>query len=237
MNHPAPALDNLNPRRRSSELQVRTQASVLTDAIREDIIQGVFPPESKLKLRELAERYEVGVIPLREALSRLAMSGFVEAEDQRGFRVASVSRAELLDITRVRQKIETEALRDAIAHGDLNWEAAILAALYRLDRIPLLADGATQGINPEWERAHEDFHTALLAACTSSWQLKLSVLLREQTARYRHLSVQREKSSSRDVGSEHRAIADAVIARDADKACALLQLHFAATTELVLKQA
>ena len=73
----------------------RTMASVLADTILRDIVSGALAPGSKLKIRELADRYQAGVIPLREAVSRLAMSGFVEAEDQRGFRVTPVSRADL----------------------------------------------------------------------------------------------------------------------------------------------
>ncbi|MFH1989950.1 MAG: GntR family transcriptional regulator [Pseudomonadota bacterium] len=221
-------------RRRNSDLAVRTQASILTDSVRQDIIAGVFPPDSKLKLRELSERYGVGVIPLREALSRLAMSGFVDAEDQRGFRVAGVSEAELLDITQVRQRLEADALRDAIEHGDINWETELMSASHRLSRIPMMLTDPEVVLNPEWERAHDAFHAALLSGSTSNWQLKLAALLREQTARYRQLSLRAEKSYVRDVTQEHLRIVDAALARDADKACELLKEHFATTTRLAL---
>lgn len=221
-------------RRSGADATVRTQASILTDTVRQDIIAGVFPPDSKLKLRELSERYGVGVIPLREALSRLAMSGFVEAEDQRGFRVAGVSEAELRDITRVRQSLESDALRDAIAHGDINWETELMSASHRLSRIPMRLTEPEEMMNPEWERAHDAFHAALLSGARSSWLLKLSALLREQTARYRQLSLRAEKSHMRDVGKEHQEIVDAALARDADKACALLAEHFELTTRLAL---
>ena len=61
---------------------------------------------------------------MREALSRLATSGFVVAEDQRGFRVADVSAAELTDITDTRIHVECEALRRAIAQGGLTGKSA-----------------------------------------------------------------------------------------------------------------
>lgn len=221
-------------RRRNGDLAVRTQASILTDAIRRDIIAGVFPPDSKLILRELSERYEVGVIPLREALSRLAMSGFVDAEDQRGFRVAGVSEAELLDITRVRQSLEADALRDAILHGDINWETELMSASHRLSRIPMMLTTPEVALNPEWEKAHDAFHAALLSGSTSNWLIKLSGLLREQTARYRQLSLRAEKSNARDVTQEHLRIVEAALDRDADKACELLKDHFAMTTRLAL---
>lgn len=219
--------------RAGNENQVKTQASVLTDTIRQDIIAGTFAPRSKLKMRELSERYGVGVIPLREALSRLAMSGFVNVEDQKGFRVAAVSEAELLDITRVRQQIESDALRDSVAHGDLEWETRLISAAHRLSGLPLrTSDDA--GVNPQWDLAHDAFHSALIGACTSPWLIKLSEMLREQTGRYRHISVKAECAQMRDLQSEHQAIVDAALKRDADAACRLLTDHFSRTAELVL---
>ncbi|MEG1055278.1 MAG: GntR family transcriptional regulator, partial [Janthinobacterium sp.] len=106
----------------------RTMASMLADRIRDDIIAGALAPESKLRLKDLSVRYDAGVIPLREALSRLAMTGFVRAEDQRGFRVTGISTEELNDITQTRQRIETDALSNAIAHGDIEWEGRMLSS-------------------------------------------------------------------------------------------------------------
>ncbi|NMG49847.1 FCD domain-containing protein [Azoarcus communis] len=216
---------------------VRTQASVLTDVVRQDIIVGTLVPGSKLKLRELSERYKVGTIPLREALSRLAMSGFVEAEDQRGFRVARTSPEELLDIAWVRQRIESDALRDAIEYGDLNWESGVLAAFHRLSRIPIEVPGGSCGLNPEWEHAHEVFHLAMLSGCRSKWLLRLASTLREQSARYRYLAALSSESSERNVHQEHEAITTAVLARDADRACELLSVHLATTARQALAHA
>lgn len=211
----------------------RTLASVLADAILQDIVTGALPPGSKLKIRELAERYQTSAIPLREAVSRLAMSGFVETEDQRGFRVTQVSREDLEDITSVRQCIESEALRDAIESGNLEWEGAVLSAFHMVNSQPTVT-GDPPRMNPAWERAHDNFHTTLLAGCRSKWLKHFAATLRTQTARYRHMSLRSQHASERDVGKEHEAIVKAVLAHDADRACELLREHFAATTRLVL---
>lgn len=214
----------------------RTMASVLADAILQDIVTGALPPGSKLKIRELADRYQAGVIPLREAVSRLAMSGFVEAEDQRGFRVTQVSREDLEDVTSVRQRIESEALRDAIGSGNLAWEGAVLAAFHLVNSLPTVI-GDPPRMNPTWERAHDNFHTTLLAGCRSKWLKQFAATLRTQTARYRHMSLRGPQADERDVGKEHEEIVKAVLARDADRACVLLAEHFAATAQLVLDRA
>lgn len=212
----------------------RTMASVLADTILRDIVSGTLAPGSKLKIRELADRYQAGVIPLREAVSRLAMSGFVDAEDQRGFRVTPVSRADLEDITSVRQCIESEALRDAIDSGNLEWEASVLAAFHLVNSLPTVVDEPPR-MNPDWERAHDHFHATLLAGCRSKWLKHFAATLRTQTARYRHQSLRSQHAGERDVGREHEEIVKAVLARDADRACELLRRHFAVTAQLVLE--
>jgi DNA-binding GntR family transcriptional regulator len=219
-------------------------ASTLATGIRSDIISGTLPPGSKLRIKELCERYSAGAIPMREALSRLATSGFVVAEDQRGFRVSEVSAQELMDITETRVHVECEALRQSVRDGGLDWEERLIGAHYRMSRLPMLAKG-TPGLDADWECAHVAFHAALLSGCTSKWLKSLSDLLRDQTARYRNLSVMaqplvskgskaRRRTSSRDVAAEHQQMVEAALSRDAERACALLAEHFRATTHLVL---
>lgn len=212
----------------------RTTASTLQQAIRQDLLNGVYPAGAKLRIRELAERYNVGTIPLREALSRLCNTGFIDAVDQKGFRVSDISESELLDITQTRQKLESLALREAISLCDGEWEGRVLAAYHHLKRLPLHQDKAGKQINPDWERAHDTFHGVLISGCPSAWMRRFCTTMREQTARYRALSAGLGRhAEQRDVDAEHGAIVDAIVQRDADRACALLSDHFAATTKLV----
>lgn len=212
---------------------VRTTASSLQLAIRQDLINGVFPAGTKLRIRELAERYDVGTIPLREALSRLSNTGFIDAIDQKGFRVSDMSAHELLDITQTRQKLESLALREAIGLCDGQWEGRVLASYHQLKRLPLHLDGSGKSINPEWERTHDSFHETLIAGCPSVWLKRFCSTMREQTARYRALSAGIGHAEQRDVDAEHEAIVDAIVRRDADSACKLLSDHFSATNRLV----
>ena len=102
--------------------------------LRADILRGALAPGEKLKPQALASRYDIGLSPLREGLTRLSTEGLVVAEGQRGFRVADISLAELHDIMTLRRKLETEALAEAIRRGDSDWEAEIVAAYHRLSR-------------------------------------------------------------------------------------------------------
>jgi len=229
----------------------RTMASSLASEIRTDIIEGVLAPGSKLRIKDLCERYTAGSIPMREALSRLAASGFVVVEDQRGFRVSDVSMEDLIDITETRIHIECQALQRSIERGNLQWEELILSTHHRVSRLPMST--STERLNPEWEQAHVAFHAALLSASESKWLCHLASLLRDQTARYRLLSVSKpaavepvgdgqqriviDPGITRDIAAEHKAMAQAALARDSAAACSLLRAHLQATTDIVLRQA
>lgn len=212
-----------------------TMASALTEAIRTDIIRGWLKPGQRLKIQELAERYEAGTIPVREALSRLATSGFVEAKDQRGFFVCTVSAEELSDLHRVRLLVEPVALRDSIENGDGAWEERVLSAHHRMSRLIIYIAQPGGELNPEWEAAHDDFHRQLLSACTSPWLLRFADTLRAQTARYRHITVASSRTPKRDVPSEHKAILDAALERRTDVAVALITEHLNLTTNIALE--
>jgi GntR family transcriptional regulator, carbon starvation induced regulator len=211
-----------------------TTASMLERTLRRDVVEARLAPGMPLRLKDLALAYGVGVIPLREALSRLTAVGLVVALDQKGFSVAPLSRRDLLDATRARQHIETIALKDAMAFGGVEWEARVLAAHHQLSHT-LLYTPARDGMNPEWERAHALFHQALISGCASDYLIRFSDILRDQTARYRHLSLKGAHGGKRNVAMEHQAIVEAILSHDAVTACRLLVDHYQKTADLLLK--
>lgn len=213
-----------------------TMASALAETIRTDIIRGRLAPGMRLKVQELARLYDSGTIPVREALSRLTTSGFVYALDRRGFFVKEISREELLDLTRVRLMIEPAALRDSIEHGDIAWEEHVLSAHHRMSRLRIHADAIKLDLDLDWEAAHDNFHRQLISACSSAWLLQFADTLRDQTTRYRHISVSSRHAQARDVAAEHAAILDACLARKPDLAVGLICDHINTTASLALSE-
>jgi len=211
----------------------RSLTSLAFERLREDILGGRLAPSERLRIQALSERYEIGPTAIREALSRLTTDGLVQAEDQRGFTVSPVSHAELLDLTQTRIRVEQMALRMAVANGDVEWESRVLSSAHRLSR------AETQPMNAEalaaWAAAHRQFHEALVAGCGSPWLVRLCRLLYDQSERYRALSVRPAKKQKRDVGQEHRELAQAALARDADALCRLIEAHFRRTTDLIVQ--
>jgi GntR family transcriptional regulator, carbon starvation induced regulator len=201
--------------------------------LREDILTGELLPLSKLHISNLRQRYETSVGPIREALSRLSGEGLVNKRGQRGHWVAPVSLEEVRDVTRLRVMLETDALRDSIRRGDLEWEAQIVGAMHRLKSIHSASWGDPKALARAVEKENRDFHMALISRCPSRWQLRFISTLYDQTARYRRLSVLRRPEQVDPTQEGHRRIMEAALARDADHACDSLTLHIEAATESI----
>jgi GntR family transcriptional regulator, carbon starvation induced regulator len=213
-----------------------TLASLAYQRLREDIISGAQAPGAKLRILDLCERYGIGPSPIREALNRLSRDSLVSQADHRGFSVTALSRAHLEELTKTRCWLNGLALRESITNGDDAWEEGVVLTYHRLSRIPrhVPGDDAT-AYNPAWEVAHRAFHRSLIAACGSRWLIGFCEQLFDAADCYRHLSraSSRKRKTPRD---EHPAILEAVVARDVEKAVALLIAHFARTAELVRDQ-
>lgn len=196
--------------------------------LRKDVLSGTYAAGVKLKVEELQQAYGFSSSPLREALSRLAQEGLVRADERRGFRVAPLSADDLEDITRMRLMLDVQALEDAIREGDDAWEAVIVAAFHRLEKVESrLSDGPVI-LDDDWSTLHRDFHLALLAACPSERQRAWSASLFDQAERYRRFSGRFRKSLKRKT-NEHKRLMEATLKRDTDTACALLREHILST--------
>ena len=209
-----------------------TRASAVYEALRNDILQGVFKPSEKLRVELMGKRHGVGASPVREALSRLSAEGLVSRNEQRGFSVAALVWEDLAVLTQTRCDVESLALRDSIAHRNAAWEEALALTVHRLSRTPRSLDTATYVPNPEWERLHGEFHQRLIAQCASRWLRDFCAALAVEAYRYRQVAASRN-FARRHTHEEHVAIFQAAIQGNADEAVSLLRRHYQRTSETV----
>jgi len=208
-----------------------TMASSVYQQLLDDILAGKLKPGHKLRLQILKNEYQVGNSPLREALNRLSSNGMVMREENKGFRVSSATVAELEELIRTRCWLEEIAIRESIKHADDEYDERIVLAYHRLSKIK--ADSDRAYLSPEHEQKHREFHQAILSACQSNILLGYCAQLHDQTIRYRNLAEVVEYREGHE-NEEHRAIRDAVLERDADKAVDLLNSHYNVTAKIVI---
>lgn len=207
-----------------------TLTEAVYSALRVDIIRGVRVPGERLRIERLRRLYGIGPTPLREALQRLSADGLVEATGNRGFSVAPLNFHEFNDLNIARIAVEKEALRLSLARGDDEWEGRVVSAAHRMKKADAALAAGREETLDAWEATNAAFHTTMVDACGSRWLLHVRSGLNDQCERYRRAAVHL-KRGLRDLGAEHAAIAEAVLARDAEHACLLVTRHYGATAD------
>jgi GntR family transcriptional regulator, carbon starvation induced regulator len=204
--------------------------------LRSDLLAGAYAPGERLRPSELQARLDVGLTPIREALTRLGVEGLIVGEAQRGFRVKDVSLADFVDLMETRRELEQACLARAMKRGDAAWEAEIVSAMHLLERTPLPRTTSDRAAAELWETRHRTFHFALVSACASAWRLQFWQSLYDHAARYRKIRLLRHRDPAarvRAVNAEHLRIMEAVLGRDQRKALRLMDAHLLATERAV----
>ena len=208
------------------------QSGLAAEKLKEDILSGSLKPGGQLKMRELIPRYHVGASPMREALARLAAQGFVEQRANRGIRVPSMSSAELEDLSRSREIVESEAIGLAAVHGDSAWEDEVVVAFHLYERA--LLEGSQSSV--DWissEPRHHRFHRALVAGCPYVTLRSISDIVHQRLTRYR-FQLNSYSFGASEVIAEHRLLMEAVLSRNPKRAVSVARSHFGITAEVLM---
>lgn len=234
-------------REEASAAGATTLISFIYDTLRRDIIAGQYSPEEKLRIEHIRAGFGVAASTVREALARLTAEGLATSEGQRGFRVAPMSRDDLMDITRLRLLLETEAVVESIRNGDVAWECRVVAAFHNLSRAEERIKSNTAADFLAWEESNQDFHRQLASACGSARLLGLVEVLYRQHERYRMQALMHRHDSAsgatgvvsplpRNVHLEHEGLMNAAVNRDIDAARRLLAAHIENTAAVVSRR-
>jgi DNA-binding GntR family transcriptional regulator len=85
--------------------------------IANDIIVGAYQPGDRIIQEDLAERYDVSLGPIREALLRLEKDQMIEIVPRRGARVAQLTNAHVEDLLAIRLAVFPVLVRAALLRG------------------------------------------------------------------------------------------------------------------------
>ncbi|RKN04240.1 GntR family transcriptional regulator [Streptomyces radicis] len=211
----------------------RTRTDEVYERLRADIFAARLRPGQRLKFPDLCGAYNTSVGVAREALTRLAAERLVRPHAHQGYTVIPLSKEDLVDLTAARVELESITFRKSIAEGDERWETTVVAAHHLLTRRDE-AVARTGERDAAWYEAHEEFHAALLSGCGSRRLVETAQALRAEAELYRHWAAPLGSGAPRDLVGEHRALAGAALARDAEGGAELLRDHIARTTEVLL---
>ena len=191
---------------------------VVFNTLRQAILHGELKPGERLMEIQLANKLGVSRTPIREAIRKLELEGLVHIIPNKGAFVEGVTLQDVKDIYEIRTLLEGLCARWAA-------ERITQEQLEELEEIVFLSDFHYSKEN--WDQILEldnRFHEMVYEACASK---ELTRVLRDYhhyLQRIRRITLE-EKARAHASINEHRAIAEALKARDARTAEECARLH------------
>ncbi|MCD8140046.1 MAG: GntR family transcriptional regulator [Planctomycetaceae bacterium] len=186
--------------------------------LRDKTIDFGFRPGERINEVELTNVLNMSRAPVREALNRLVVGGFVGFEPGKGFFCRKFSVTEISELFGVREDLELAAARQTCRIASDEQLAALMTNWQ-----PIVEASSSMSID-ELIVADEKFHLDLASLAGNSERIRVLQNINERIRFVRKINIE-SKQRRIDFLSEHSKIAQAFSDRDEDKAVELLQYH------------
>lgn len=201
-----------------SPVAQQSTPSMIANRVRQAIAQGEFAPGAQLFETELARQLGVSRGPLREGLQRLTQEGLLVSIRNRGLFVVHLTADDVRDMYLARGAIERGAAAVVVARDPVGGAEALEPVLEQMAQAA--ASGEARAVAEADIRFHE-----VLVECSGSERLARVHATQVTEARICIHALGSTHSSKEDRLAEHRRIADALRAGDAETLDALLTQH------------
>jgi DNA-binding GntR family transcriptional regulator len=209
-----PALATARP---AAALSPRALYQEVADRLREKIFARELEPGAWIDELKLAAEWGISRTPLREALKVLAVEGLVTMKVRRGAYVTEMSRDDVSQIYRLLALLESDAAGEVAASASDEQIAELRALHERLEKQARQRDA--------FFATNERFHFKLLEIAGNRWRSQIVADLRKVMKLNRHHSLFKQGRIAESL-AEHRAIMQALEARDGKRAVRLMRDHF-----------
>lgn len=200
-----------------------TQADYAHTTIRKAIINGEFRSGDRLLQADLARQLSISVTPVREALHRLKEEGLVESLPHRGTTVARLDMEQAEEIYAMRKLVEPLLIRRTIhtvTDEDLQRASTLIDQMQVTDDLL------------QFTALNEKFHEITMAY-DSSWTSRIVQVLAGAASPYVSFSLRLRPEQIEASHIAHRAILDAVTARDVEQAIEVELEHLDSTIRIL----
>ena len=201
----------------TAPLSPRALYEDVAERLRQQIYARELEPGSWIDEMKIAAEYGISRTPLREALKVLAVEGLVTMKVRRGAYVTEMSREDVAQVYHLLALLESDAA--GVVAGTASDEQRL-----QLTRLHERLESQVRR-RDEFFATNEQFHMTLLQMAGNRWALQTVLDLRKVMKLNRHHSLFRQGRLSESL-LEHRALMQAIAARDAPAAVLLMKAHF-----------
>jgi DNA-binding GntR family transcriptional regulator len=198
------------------------------EEIKRRLLNSDFPPGSFLAERQLAEQLGMSKTPVKAALERLEVEGFITVSPQQGIVVRELTVHEIADLYEIRAALEAYTLRTLAGRLTGEQVARVRANLKAQEAVHGAGD-VRRGVALDAE-----FHTLFAEFLGNREVLRVVGQLREKMQRVITKVFQINPGRFDSSCAEHRAIATAVIGGQGARATRLIEDHLEYGKSLIL---
>lgn len=197
---------------------------VVYEQLKQLILQHAVEPGEKIGLVSLAQKLEVSLTPLREALTRLKDEGFVVHHPNRGYFAAEITAQEVKELYEVREAIESHVLTLGISQVNEQDLQAMVDAVEEHARAMVERDAFFED---------KILHLRLAAPARNQLLLRmLEQVLDRAIMKLRVGALPRERGPA--AYTEHLDILEAIRKRNAEEAIRHLRKHLRNSRDYIL---
>lgn len=179
--------------------------------LRDEIIEGNLAPGERLVEDTLAGKYNVSRTPLREAIHKLELEGFLERLPSRGLVVSRLSGQEVEELYQVRGYLEGLAMHEFTGH--ITQDQKNMVAAFQKNLIYYYENGESEKVL----KSCREFHRYVRENCGHKVCQEYIDKMDMHIARYRNLGI-RQEGRTEKAYREHMEIMDNILAGDIEAA-------------------
>lgn len=201
---------------------------VVSETLRQAIQDGVLQPGERLMEIQLAEELGVSRTPIREAIRKLELEGFVVMIPRRGTYVANISLKDISQVFEIRSALEELAAglaAERITEDEIEYLERMMVEIGTYIEV---------GDMEKIVEADVNFHEVLYKASRNLRLVEIINNLREQILRFRSVSMN-QPGRLACTWEEHRQLVEAMAEHNAAQARRIARLHMENSEQALLK--
>lgn len=203
---------------RNEQIAGKTMAAKIADRIRDDIVRRNIPPGSRITVKEIADRYGVSSMPVREAFNMLGGEQLLRLNPYRGATVMAVTSDLIVQLNDVQSALESLLVELCLQKG---YSKDLLDQMESINQ--QIADSGA-GERERRIALNTEFHTLEYSPCKNHMAFNLfQRTVKQLYAIHRFYPAEAERVQ--EMVQEHRQIVQCLRKRDVGSAIAITKLH------------
>lgn len=208
---------------------VKPIRDIVYERLRKAILEGKIKPGERIIEKEYADKLNISRTPVREALRKLEIEGFVKHIPRKGVVVKGFSFKDIIEIYEIRKSLESLAVKHAIQN----------ITDEEVEKLKTLVEKAEEAekmrkFEEVFEIANE-FHQNILITSSMPRLKNMINTLQEYLERFRRVTMSKD-SRRLSALKEHRDILNAIIDRDVQKAEELVHKHIESSKKVFFEE-